>query len=34
VVPTTPVVDSALVEQVCQRVRALADRATLRASAQ
>jgi tetraacyldisaccharide 4'-kinase len=34
VVPTTPVVDAALVEQVCQRVRALADRATLKASAQ
>ena len=34
VVPTTPVVDPALVEQVCQRVRALADRATLKASAQ
>ncbi|NAW28283.1 tetraacyldisaccharide 4'-kinase, partial [Salmonella sp. sc-h42] len=34
VVPTTPVVDEALVEQVCQRVRALADRATLKASAQ
>jgi tetraacyldisaccharide 4'-kinase len=34
VVPTTPVVDAALVEQVCQRVRALADRATAKAGAQ
>ncbi|CAJ0681324.1 tetraacyldisaccharide 4'-kinase [Ralstonia mannitolilytica] len=34
VVPTTPVVDPALVEQVCQCVRALADRATAKAGAQ
>lgn len=34
VVPTTPVVDPALVEQVCQRVRALADRSTSQAGAQ
>lgn len=34
VVPTTPVVDAALVEQVCRRVRALADRSTSQAGAQ
>ncbi|WP_042550366.1 tetraacyldisaccharide 4'-kinase [Ralstonia solanacearum] len=34
VVPTTPVVDPALVEQVCRRVRALADRSTSQAGAQ
>lgn len=34
VVSTTSVVDPALVEQVCQHVRVLADRATLKANAQ